>query len=142
MLMKAVQKAVEKGIKFYTIGLGSPAGAPIPVYVNGRQTGYKTDNQGNVVLTKLDQNILKKIASEGNGKYFHGSNYEDQLDMIYSDLSKLEKAEFGIKKVTDYEDRFYYFLIPAILLLFLEFMMTERKSPLLTKFNKRLGLEQ
>jgi Ca-activated chloride channel homolog len=139
---ESVEKAAEEGIKFYTIGLGSAAGVPIPVYENGRQTGFKTDRSGNVVLTRLNDNVLKQIASAGNGKYFHGSNYEDQLDMIYNDLSALEKTEYGVKKVTDYEDRFHYFLLPAILLLLIEFFMSEKKSPLFVRINKRLGLNQ
>ena len=85
---------------------------------------------------------MQQIASAGNGQYFHGSNYEDQLNDIYNDLSKLEKTEFGVKKVTDYEDRFYYFLIPALILLVLEFFISETKSPLFSKLNRNLGLEK
>lgn len=139
----AVEKAVSKGIKIYTIGLGSPDGVPIPIYNSNHQlTGFKKDNQGNTVLTKLDEETLKHIAVEGNGKYYRGTNYEDYLDKIYSELSQLEQTEFGVKKVTDYEDRFYYFLIPAIILLVLEFFISERKSPLYARINKKLGLEQ
>ena len=141
-ITKAVDDAVDKKIKIYTIGLGSPDGVPIPVYNSrGVQAGFKQDRQGNIVLTKLDEDILKQIASEGDGQYYRGSNYEDQLDLIYKDLSSLEKTEFGVKKVTDYEDRFYYFLAPAIFLLLLEFFISERKSPLYGKLNKKLGIE-
>jgi Ca-activated chloride channel family protein len=139
----AVENAVSKGIKIYCIGLGSPDGVPIPVYNNNHQlTGFKKDSQGNTVLTKLDEETLKKIASEGNGKYYRGTNYEDYLDKIYTELSQMEQTEFGVKKVTDYEDRFYYFLIPAIILLVLEFFISEKKSPLYARINKKLGLEQ
>jgi len=141
-VIEAVNNAVSKDIKVYTIGLGSPNGTPIPVFQNGQQTGFKTDNEGNTVLTKLDEATLKQIASAGKGKYFRGSNYEDELDLIYRDLAKLDKTEFGVKKVTNYEDRFYYFLAPAILLLLLEFFISEKKSPLFTKLNKKLGIEQ
>ena len=141
-VMQAVKDAVAKDIKIYTIGLGSPDGVPIPLYKNGQQAGFKKDENGNVVLTKLDASILKEIASTGNGQYFHGSNYEDQLNDIYNDLSKLEKTEFGVKKVTDYEDRFYYFLIPALILLVLEFFISETKSPLFSKLNRKLGFEK
>lgn len=141
-VMDAVDKAVEKGIRIYTIGLGSTAGVPIPIYNSrGDMVGFKKDKAGNTVLTKLDEKTLKKIAAAGNGEYFRGNNYEDYLDEIYSDLSKLKKAEFGVKKVTDYEDRFYYFLIPAILLLIIEFFISEKKSILYSKLNKKLGLE-
>lgn len=141
-VMQAVKDAVAKDIKIYTIGLGSPDGVPIPIYKNGQQIGFKKDESGNVVLTKLDASILQEIASAGNGQYFHGSNYEDQLNDIYNDLSKLEKTEFGVKKVTDYEDRFYYFLIPALFLLVVEFFISETKSPLFSKLNRKLGLEK
>lgn len=139
---QAVTDAVAKGIKIYTIGLGSPDGVPIPVYNDsGQQVGFKQDNQGNTVLTKLDEATLQQIASAGGGKYFRGSNSQDELDLIYKDLSSLQKTEYGVKKVTDYEDRFYYFLVTAIILLLIEFFMTERKSALFSKLNKKLGLE-
>lgn len=142
-VIQAVNNAVAKDIKIYTIGLGSSDGVPIPVYSkNGQQIGFKKDNDGNVVLTKLDASILQQIASAGKGQYFHGSNYEDQLNDIYNDLSKLEKTEFGVKKVTDYEDRFYYFLIPALILLVLEFFISETKSPFFSKLNRKLGFEK
>jgi Ca-activated chloride channel family protein len=141
-VMDAVDKAVSNGNKIYTIGLGSTGGVPIPVYNNrGDMIGFKKDNEGNSVLTKLDEESLKQIASAGNGEYFRGNNYEDYLDKIYNNLSELKKSEFGVKKVTDYEDRFYYFLIPAILLLIIELFISEKKSPLYSRINKKLGLE-
>lgn len=140
---KAVENAVSRGIKIYTIGLGSEGGVPIPVYNNRNQlVGFKKDQEGNSVLTKLDEETLKKIAIEGNGNYYRGTNYEDYLDKIYTELSELEQTEFGVKKVTDYEDRFYFFLIPAIILLVIEFFVSEKKSPLYARINKKLGLEQ
>ena len=142
-IMQAVNAATDKGIMIYTIGLGSPNGAPIPVYNNqGQQIGYKKDGQGNIVLTKLDDTTLKQIASAGDGKYFQATTYDDYLDRIYDDLSSLEKSEFGVRKVTDYEDRFYYFLAPAIILLVLEFFITNRRSLLFDKLNRKLGIEQ
>lgn len=142
-VQKAVESAVEREIKIYAIGLGSQAGVPIPVYNNRSQlVGFRKDRDGNTVLTKLDEEVLKRIAIDGSGKYFRGTNYEDHLDKIYNELSELEQTEFGVKKVTDYEDRFYYLLIPALLLLVLEFFISEKKSPLYARINKKLGLEQ
>lgn len=141
-VQKAVENAISREIKIYTIGLGSQGGVPIPVYNNSSQlVGFKKDKEGNTVLTKLDEEVLKRIAIDGNGKYFHGTNYEDHLDKIYTELSELEQTEFGVKKVTDYEDRFYFFLIPALILLVLEFFISEKKSPLYARINKKLGLE-
>jgi Ca-activated chloride channel family protein len=142
-VQKAVESAIERDIKIYTIGLGSQAGVPIPVYSNRNQlVGFKKDGSGNTVLTRLDEEVLKKIAYDGNGNYYRGTNYEDYLDKIYTELSELEQTEFGVKKVTDYEDRFYYFLIPALILLLLELLISDKKSPLYSRINKKLGLEQ
>ncbi len=142
-IMQAVAGAKEKGIKIYTIGLGLTTGVPIPVYNDqGQQVDYKKDENGNIVLTRLDDETLKKIAASGDGKYFQASTYDDYLDRIYNDLSSLEKSEFGVRKVTDYEDRFYYFLAPAIILLLIEFFMTDRRSILFDKLNRKLGIEE
>jgi Ca-activated chloride channel family protein len=141
-ITEAINDAVAKDLKIFTIGLGSPDGVPIPIFNNQRQAiGFKKDRDGNTVLTKLNDSILKEIAAKGNGKYYRGNNYEDYLDQIFKELSSLEKTEFGTKKVTDYEDRFYYFLAPAILLLILEFFISEGKSKIFSRLNRKLGLE-
>jgi Ca-activated chloride channel family protein len=138
---KAVSDAKSMGVKIFTIGLGSTGGSPIPLYnARGGQVGFKKDKEGNTVLTKLDEETLKQIAAAADGKYYRGSNYEDYLDKIYEELSELSKTEFGVKKVTDYEDRFYYFLAPAILLLFGEFFISDSKNRWINNLIKRFGI--
>ena len=92
------------------------------------------------MLTKLDEETLRQIAAAADGKYYRGSNYEDYLDKIYGELSELNKTEFGVKKVTDYEDRFYYFLAPAIFLLFAEFFISDNKNRWINNLIKRFGI--
>jgi Ca-activated chloride channel family protein len=135
-VMESAQEASKKGILLYTIGLGSPAGAPIPVYNSeGRQTDFKRDRMGNVVLSKLDEVSLEKIAAIGNGKYYRGTNTQDELDQVYEDLNALEKKEFGSKQFTDYEDRFQFFLAAGIILLIAELLISERRSKLLARWS-------
>ena len=130
-----VEEANNLGVKIYAIGLGSPQGVPIPVYnTAGRQIGYKKDRSGNVVLTRLDESTLQEITNKGNGKYYRGSNNDDELELIYDDLASLEGSEFGATKITEYEDRYYYFLIPAIFILLLEIFIKERKSKFFSRF--------
>jgi Ca-activated chloride channel family protein len=136
-VVKVAEEAASKGVSIFTIGLGSPTGAPIPIRNRaGVQTGYKKDRHGNTVLTKLDEITLKEIANAGDGNYYHGTNSEDELDKVYKDLSKFEQTEYGATKITQYEDRFYYLLIPAILLLLFEFFTSSTKNKLLIKFDK------
>ena len=131
----AIEEANNLGVKIYAIGLGSPQGVPIPIYNEaGRQIGYKKDRTGNVVLTKLDEQTLEEITNKANGKYYRGSNTDDELEMIYDDLASLEGSEFGATKITEYEDRYYYFLIPAFLILLFEVFIKERKSKFFSKF--------
>lgn len=136
----AISSAKEKNIKLYTIGLGSPTGVPIPIYNgSGNQVGYKEDKAGNMVLTKLDEPILEQIASEGGGRYFRGGS-GNELDMIYREFSKFKETEFGTTRITEYEDRFYYLLTPALLLLILEFFISEKKTKLFSGLVKKLGI--
>ncbi|MCX6151883.1 MAG: VWA domain-containing protein [Ignavibacteriales bacterium] len=137
----AVNEAGDKGIKIYTIGMGSPQGVPIPIGNQQGQPAYKTDEQGNIVLTKLDELTLQQIANDGKGKYYRGSSSGNELDQIYNELSKIEKTEYGTAKVTDYEDRFYYLLAAAIILLMIEFFISEKRSARWAKFSKKVGIE-
>jgi Ca-activated chloride channel family protein len=132
----AAEEAAKKGVLIYTIGLGSPTGAPIPVYnTAGEQVDFKRDRSGAVVISKLDETSLQKLASIGGGKYFRGTNAQDELDEIYKNINALQKKEFGVKQFTDYEDRFQVFLFPAILLLLAEVLMTENRLRWLARWN-------
>ncbi|HXX62276.1 MAG TPA: VWA domain-containing protein [Bacteroidota bacterium] len=132
----AAQDAAKKGVLIYTIGLGSPAGAPIPIYnAAGQASDFKRDHSGTIVLSKLDEAGLERIASIGGGKYFRGTNAQDELDEIYKTINALQKKEFGVKQFTDFEDRFQFFLAPALALLLLELLLTENKVRWLAKWN-------
>jgi Ca-activated chloride channel homolog len=133
---EAAQTASGKGILLYAIGLGSPGGAPIPLYnASGQQVDFKRDKEGSVVVTMLDEAALERIAMAGNGKYFRGTSSQDELEEIYKNINALQKKEFGVKQFTDYEDRFQYFLLPAALLLLVELLITEKKSRWLARWN-------
>lgn len=132
----AAEDAGKKGVLIYAVGLGSPAGAPIPLYnAAGQQTGFKRDRGGNIVVTKLDEASLERLVALGNGRYYRGSNTQDELDEIYRNINALQKRELGVKQFTDYEDRFQYFLAVAILLLVLEILISERRIGWLAKWN-------
>lgn len=133
--LKAAQEAVERGISVNTIGMGSPSGSPIPIYKNGTQTGFKKDKDGNTVVTKLNEEMLEELAAAGNGAYVHASNSETGLNAIIDEVNKLEKKNFESKMYSDYDDKFYYFLAPALLLLIVELFINERKSKLIEKMN-------
>lgn len=123
----ALDEAAELGIVVHTIGIGDPKGAPIPVNINGR-SDFKRDKGNNIVLSKLNEEMLQKLAVKGNGKYFHLSTGRDELDGLLNALNTMEKKDFDEKVVTDYEDQFQYFIALALFLVTLEFLISERKS--------------
>lgn len=131
----SAKKAAEKGVQVFTIGMGSINGAPIPDYKNGRRIGYKTDKNGNTVVTKLDQEMLKKIAEAGNGSYIHASNGEVGLQPLIAKLNKIQKTEMGAVTYSEYEDRFQLFLALAAAFLLLEFLIRDRKGKLAKRIN-------
>ena len=133
---EAANDAAKQGVLLYTIGMGSPAGTPIPIYnPSGQQVDFKRDRSGNIVVTKLDEVSLEKIATVGSGKYFRGTNAQDELNEIYKTISALQKREFGVKQFTDYEDRFQFFLGAGIILLIFEFLISEKKVKWIARWN-------
>jgi Ca-activated chloride channel family protein len=125
----AARKAAEAGIKIFTIGMGSPDGTPIPIYDEyDRQVGYKTDRNGQTIVSRLDETTLQQIASAGNGIYVRASTGQDGLGKILDEVNALEKQEIETKMFSEYEGRFQYFLAIALFLLLLEFLIPERKS--------------
>jgi len=125
----AAEEASKEGIRIYTIGIGSGQGEPIPLRDNrGEVTGFKKDQEGSVVVSKLDEVTLQKIALTTGGKYYHATSGEMELDKIYDEISKMEKKELEGKLMTQYEDRYQYFLFLSVLFLVIEFLLSDRKS--------------
>ncbi|HZH74100.1 MAG TPA: VWA domain-containing protein [Mariniphaga sp.] len=128
----AAQDAVNNGIVVHTIGMGLPQGAPIPV-AQGGQTEYMRDRDGNVVITRLDEAMLEKVAAAGNGIYVRANNAQVGLNALFEEINKLEKEELETLVYSEYDDQFQYFFALGILFLLLEFFILERKNKYLMK---------
>jgi len=126
----AAQEARKDGVKIYTVGIGSSVGEPIPILNrNGYQVGFKKDESGEVVVSRLDEATLQKIALETGGKYYHATAHEIELDRIFDEISRLEKKELEGTLVTRFDDRFQWPLLLALLFIVGEFFVSERKKP-------------
>lgn len=131
----AAESAAKEGVSVYTIGIGLPEGAPIPVYSNGRQTGFKKDLSGKTVVTKLDEITLQKVAAAGKGIYIRANNTTAGLKDVFDRINNMEKQNYESKVFSDYEDRFQYFLAVAMLLLILDLFITDKRSKWAGRFN-------
>ncbi len=131
----AAEEANKKGIMINTIGIGSERGVPIPLIENGVVKGYRKDKEGQTIVTKLNSDLLKTIASKGNGVYVQASQADLGLGAILDKISELDKAQLENKMYTDYEDQFQWFLGLSLILFFIEFLISERVSEWFKKIN-------
>lgn len=118
----AARQAAEMGIKVYTIGVGSVRGEPIP-----KNGDLMKDSNGNIVVTRLDENTLRKIAEAGGGAYIHAGNEEFGLTPIINDLKKMEDEMFNSVVFEEYDEQFMYFLGIALFLFVIEMLIGDRK---------------
>lgn len=131
----AVEKAIENGIRIYTIGVGKSKGSPIPIKTRGVVESFKKNSQGEVVITKLNEPVLNAIAQEGNGKYINGSNTEEAVEFIKNELAQMDKKEFEAKQFAEFKDQFQWFLGIGLLFLFLDVFFLDKKTKWLKKLN-------
>ncbi len=125
---EAVKEAKEDNIIIYTLGIGTQKGSPIPL-VNP-QTGekeYLKDKEGNIVLSKLDFSNLSWIAKETNGLFFQISTGQQEIRDILNDISLLEKEKIAERRYSEYKEQYQFFVLFALLLLLIEFILWERK---------------
>ena len=127
--IEVAKEATKEGIIIYTVGMGSPQGAPIPEFDKyGQQVGYKKDKDGQIVTSKLDVLTLEKIAFETGGKFYVSTTGEVELDKILDEVNKMEKKELASRKFTQFEDRFQIFLFFVLALLIFETLLSERRK--------------
>lgn len=130
----AAKSAAESGMVVHAIGMGLPQGSPIPVLRNG-QTEYMKDGSGNVVVTKLDEATLEKIAAAGNGIYVRANNAQVGLNTLFDEINKLDKTEMEALVYSEYDEQFQYFFAIGIFLLIVEFVILERRNRYLKNIN-------
>ncbi|MGB1248451.1 MAG: VWA domain-containing protein [Chitinophagales bacterium] len=118
----AIDEAVAQGIQVHTIGVGTTAGGRIP-----EGNGFKTDWDGEIVVSQLNEEMLKELASDGNGTY-HNLEESDVESEIIVTLGAMEGKYFGESIYTEYKNQFPIFLAIAFCLLLIELFLGERKQ--------------
>jgi Ca-activated chloride channel homolog len=126
--IESARVAAEQGLVIYTVGIGTPTGEPIPDYdALGNPNGFKKDKSGQVVVSRLNEAMLRQIAEVTKGKYFFSSNFKFVMDDIYKEVSRLEKNAMEEQLKRSFIDRYRWFLFPAFLILLIEFLISERR---------------
>lgn len=125
----AATKLNDDGIKIFSLGIGTEEGGSIPIRDSfGYLKGYKKDDSGNIIVSRAKTQLLQDIAAKGGGAYYHAVFGGKHTTQIVEDLAKLEKAQFDTKVTVNYNEYFQVFLLFAIVLAFLELLLSEKKS--------------
>lgn len=126
----AAQLAAEQGITIYTIGVGSPEGAPIPF-----EGDYIRDEKGEMVVSKLDEQTLQQVAALTGGAYVRATNASVGFEEIIDLVNKTEKAKLSIEIFEEYNEMYHIPLMASLVLLLLEFVVLPRRNRVLSRWN-------
>lgn len=140
--ISAAQAAADEGIIIYTIGFGTAEGAPVPVTDQwGNITGYKQDEQGNVVISKLEGGMMEEIAQIGNGRYFQATPGGSEIDALLAEIDNLQRTQLATRSEVKMIERYQGFLFIAILVLVMAELIPDRLAAVSRKpysvFRKR-----
>lgn len=125
--IEAAKQAKEAGIHLYVIGIGTAQGAPIPI---SGTNNYMKDRSGQVVVTKLNEQMAKNIAQAGDGAYIHCDNTNTAMRALQQEIDHLATAEIETTVYTDYNEQYQSFALIAFILLVIEFFIFNRKHQL------------
>lgn len=134
--MEAAKAAKDKGYRVFILGIGSVAGAPIPM----NDGGYMVDNAGNTIMTALNEQMCRDIAAAGSGTYIHVDNTSTAQERLDSELSKMQQGDMQAVVYEEYDEQFQAFGILAIILIIIEVCVSEAVNPYFRKlriFNGR-----
>lgn len=122
----AAKAAAEKGMMVYVMGVGSPEGSPIPA---GRSGEFRRDKEGNVIVTKLNEQMCQEIAAAGNGVYIRIDNTSNAQKMLQKEVDKLAKADQEVTTYSEYNEQFMVMAWITFILLLLEMLLMVKKNP-------------
>ena len=130
--VEAAKAASEQGMMVYVMGVGSPEGAPIPA---GRANDFRRDKEGNVIVTKLNEQMCQEIAAAGNGVYIRIDNTNNAQKILQKEIDKLAKADVETTIYSEYNEQFMVMAWIAFVLLLLEMLLMVKKNPRLKNIN-------
>lgn len=132
---EAAEEAKKLGLKIITVGVGTENGGTIPLKVNGEVQSLQRDQNNEVVVTKRNEEILKRIAKSAGGGYIGGNSTKNVLEYIKNALDNIQKTEFESTQIADFKSQFQWFLGFGFLLLFVDVLIFERKTKWIKKLN-------
>ncbi|MCG8470055.1 MAG: VWA domain-containing protein [Gemmatimonadetes bacterium] len=126
---EAVAKAVEAGVRIFTVGVGSSEGVPIPERdARGTRRGFKRDADGAVVTTRLDESTLRAISAATGGRMFRSTPEASELTALIEEIERIGGREIDAREITQFEEQYQIFLAVSIILLIIEMSLSDRRK--------------
>jgi Ca-activated chloride channel family protein len=125
--VEAAKAAKEKGIHVHVLGVGSPGGSPIPI---AGTNNFRKDRQGNVIVTRLNEQMCKEIAAAGKGIYAHVDNTNSAQKALNSKIDEMAKSDVESSMYTGFDEQFQGVAWIILALLIVDLLLLERKNPL------------
>ena len=129
---QAIKSLTDKDIQINVLGIGSPEGSPIPMEDS---RDFRRDKDGNIVVTKLNEQMCQDLAKAGNGVYVRVDNTNTAQRAIQQAIDKLAKADIETQVYSDYNEQFQAVAWVLLLLLIIELLIMERQNPLFNKIH-------
>ena len=124
-----LERAVESGVQVHVVGIGSPEGVPIPQYdERGTRVGFMRDEAGSVVTTRLDEERLSSLASSTGARYVRAGAGGTAFDDLVDEIANVEGEELDARQFTLFEEQFQIFLGFALAILWIEWLLPDRRS--------------
>lgn len=128
----AAQEAKQKGIEVIVVGIGKPEGSPIPI---AGTNNFMKDRSGNVVVSRLNEEMCRDIASAAGGIYVRCDNTNTAMRAVQKEVDTLAKSDIEAKVFTDYNEQYQSFVLLALLVLIIDFFIFSRKNKKLSRIN-------
>ncbi len=122
---EAAKAAAEKGMNVYMLGVGTTDGAPIPT---GKPNEFRKDKNGNVVMTRLNEEMGQQIAKAGGGAYIRVDNTNNAQKLLLKEIDKLAKADVTTEVYSEYNEQFEFIAWIALIALILDILLLPGKS--------------
>lgn len=123
--MEAAKEAAKKGIRTYMLGIGDPAGAPIP---QQGSSNYILDEESNVVVSKLNEDMCREIAKAGDGAYIYVDNSSSAQVKLNEQINRLAKTRMESQMYNEYDEQYQGFVLLGLMFLLMDIMLMEREN--------------
>ncbi len=118
------EEATEEHLSIFTIGVGTPEGAPVPLFdAHGKIVGHQKDAQGGVVISRLNEGILGNLSQDAGGSYIRATENDDDITLFLRLVNQFDKEQLAERKHSRYEDQYHYFLLVSFICFLLEWLL-------------------